>query len=135
MSGNANTNAVRGMVKIVLIADQRGLPEDAPARQRLLWYPLGTMMRLKRDHGLRLKDMEKVVLDDDGDLHYENIGLLLAAGLWHEDDTITPDWILENVGMQEFPDLLKSVMAAIGENNGGNASGAPVPPDKAGRKK
>lgn len=135
MSGNANTNAVRGMVKVELNWDQRDLAPDQPARTRRLWFPLGTMMRLKKEHGIRLNSIEKAVLDGEGDLQYENIAILIAAGLSHEDDQITPEWVLAHVDMPEFPTLLQKVMEAIGEANGGNASGAPVPPAAASRKK
>jgi hypothetical protein len=116
------TGAARGFIPVEL------------DKCRHLFFTMGAMKALKVKYGFKLSRVTEFLAESaDGEPNYDNIAIVAAVGLQHEDPTITPDWILENVPLSVMlEELLPKVLQSFGVALGNAGEGTVAPPQVTG---
>ena len=74
-------------------------------KERNLAFPLMSLIRLKKEHGLDVKDFADEKVSQD----IENILKVVWAGLIHEDKELTVEDVGYMVDVSELPELAKKL--------------------------
>lgn len=109
------------------------IPVELDKRRHLL-FTMGAMKVLKEQHGFKLSKVQEFLAESgDGEPNYDNIAIVAAAGLQHEDATITPDWVLGKVPLSVMlSELLPKVLQSFGVALGNADEGTAAPPQVTG---
>lgn len=88
-------------------------------KERTLAYPIFALIRLKREQGVELKDLQ----DDDKSQDLEVILSVIWAGLIHEDKDLTVEQVGYMVDLSDIPDISEKMGRIFSGMSKGKNSG------------
>lgn len=80
-------------------------------KERTIKFPVMALIRLKRDAGINLADLQ----DEEVMTDIETIVALIWAGLVTDDPELTQDYLAENLEISELNEVAQKVMTVIND--------------------